>query len=62
MHKSFYAKFPKIAQQYGRTLALLLAIVAGIFIPQAAVFSGSIQYLVFGMMFLSFVGLKFERS
>jgi len=62
MQKMFFAKFPKIGQQYGRTLGLMLAIVAGIFIPQAAVFSGLIQYLVIGMMFLSFVGLKFERS
>ena len=62
MQMSFFAKFPKIGQQYGRTLGLMLAIVAGIFIPQAAIFSGLIQYLVFGMMFLSFVGLKFKRS
>ncbi|MFN2152375.1 MAG: bile acid:sodium symporter family protein [Anaerolineales bacterium] len=62
MKKQFFANFPKIAQQYGRTLLLILAIFAGVSIPQAAVFSGSIQYLVFGMMFLSFVGLKFERS
>jgi len=62
VQKNFFANFPKIGRQYGRTLGLMLAIVAGIFVPQAAVFSGLIQYLVFGMMFLSFVNLKFERS
>ena len=43
-------------------MGLLLAIVFGILIPQAAVFSYLIQYLVFAMLFLSFVGLVFERS
>ncbi len=50
------------SQKYGRTLALMGAIAAGILIPQAAVFSDLIQYLVFGMMFLAFVGLQFDRS
>jgi BASS family bile acid:Na+ symporter len=49
-------------QRYGRTLALLAAIAAGILIPQAQAFSELIQYLVFGMLFLSFVGLQFDRS
>jgi BASS family bile acid:Na+ symporter len=62
MEKTFFANLSKISLQYGRTLGLMLAIVAGILIPQAAVFSGLIEYMVFGMMFLSFVGLKFERS
>lgn len=62
MKKTFLAHLPKATQQYGRTLALLSAIVAGILIPQAAVFSDLIQYLVIAMMFLSFVGLAFERS
>jgi len=62
MDKTFFRHLPKINQQYGRTLALVMSIVAGILIPQAAVFSNLIQYLVFGMMFLSFVGLTFERS
>jgi hypothetical protein len=43
MQKSFFAKFPKVGQQYGRTFGLMLAIIAGVFIPQAAVFSGLIQ-------------------
>jgi BASS family bile acid:Na+ symporter len=51
-----------IFQRYGRTLALLAAIVAGILIPQAQAFSGLIQYFVFGMLFLSFVGMQFDRS
>ncbi|MFZ6031221.1 MAG: hypothetical protein ACOYYS_26225 [Chloroflexota bacterium] len=50
-----------ITQRYARTLALLAAILAGILIPQAQAFSAWIQYFVFGMLFLSFVGLQFDR-
>jgi BASS family bile acid:Na+ symporter len=49
-------------QRYGRTLALLAAIVAGLLLPQAQAFSNLIQYFVFGMLFLSFVGMQFDRS
>ena len=54
--------FSRASQQYGRTVGLLAAIIAGILVPQAAVLSELIQYMVFAMLFLAFVGLKFERS
>jgi len=58
----FITKLPQTSQKYGRTLVLMGAIIAGILIPQAAVFSNLIQYFVLGMLFLAFVGLQFDRS
>lgn len=60
--KTFVANLMEYGQKYGSTLGLLGAIVAGILLPQAAVFSHLIQYLVFGMMFLAFIGLRFKRN
>lgn len=59
---SFFKNLQTIVKKYGRTLALLTAIIAGIVFPQAHMFSNLIQYFVFGMLFLSFVGLQFERG
>ena len=56
------AEIANYSHKYGRTFALLGAIIAGMLIPQAAVLADLIQYIVFAMMFLSFVGLRFERS
>jgi BASS family bile acid:Na+ symporter len=60
--KAYAANFLEYGQKYGSTLGLLAAIIAGILLPQAARFSPLIQYSVFGMMFLAFIGLRFEHT
>jgi BASS family bile acid:Na+ symporter len=57
-----YERFLSTLRQNSRVVAMFVMILVGFFIPQAAIFSPLIQYFVFTMMFLSFVGLHFERS
>lgn len=51
-----------IRQLYGRTIALALAMVAGLLVPQAHNLSSLIPYLLVVMLFFSFLDMTISRS
>ncbi len=56
------AVFAIVRPGFARTFAILGAIVAGGFVPQAHVFSAAIRWLVVAMLFIVFLQTKFSRS
>ncbi len=52
----------KIWRLYGRTLALILAMVAGSLVPEAESASSLLPYLLMGMLFFAFIDITITRE
>jgi BASS family bile acid:Na+ symporter len=55
-------RWQKIWRLYGRTLALILAMAAGVLYPKAQAASGLIPYLLVGMLFFAFLDISISRE
>jgi len=60
--RGFNPGFEKFLQIYGKSLAMLLIMLLGIMLPQAAVLSFLLKYLLILLLFLSFLDIKISRS
>jgi BASS family bile acid:Na+ symporter len=56
------SRWERLWRLYGRTLALLLTMVAGALCPQAQPASAILQYLLMGMLFFSFLDISITRK
>lgn len=56
------ARFDRVWRLYGRTLALMLAMVAGALLPQAQAASAGLSYVLMGMLFFAFVDITITRK
>ncbi|MFN2300098.1 MAG: hypothetical protein ACK2UB_14730 [Anaerolineales bacterium] len=60
--ETHWAGIRRFWKLYGRTLALILAMAAGLLIPAAEVLSGWLPFLLIGMLFLSFLDIRITRE
>ena len=56
------ARIDRVWRMYGRTLALILAMIAGALLPQAQAASAWLSYVLMGMLFFAFVDITITRK